>query len=360
MYIKRKKIISFIVKGVVIIEEFYKKIHQNPELSGLEYETNLFVTKELLKYDVQIYNNNLSIVCLFNKNKKQTVAFRSELDALPIKENVNHLIKSLNDNMHACGHDVHTSALLSLAKYVSLNDFEYNIAFIFQSKEEGGLGAKELIETSIFDELNITKVIGMHVWPNLEFDQLFSSENLMFGSYELDVLIKGENNHISCYNKMTDATYASYKLYKKLYKNNKKFIYHLGDIKSGNLRNISSDKAVMKYSLRFYNDCGIKETILKKKINTKCNITYDFKGYFPPLKNDLSLLKLIDYKEIKTLKSAEDFGYYREKCETLYLLYGLGKGFSLHTSDFNTTEDIRVKYREKLLMLINIFKEKAN
>ncbi|MFI3251737.1 MAG: M20/M25/M40 family metallo-hydrolase [bacterium] len=331
-------------------------MHENPELSGVEYNTNLFVIKELLKHNVKIINNKLSIVCFINKNKKETIAFRSELDALPIIENKNHKIHSKNNNMHACGHDVHTSALLAAIPYIKENYYSHNIALVFQSKEETGLGAKDLSESMIFNDLNITKIIALHVWPNLEYNKLFSAKNLMFGSYELDVDIEGENNHISSYKKETDATYASYLIYNKLFKNSKNYISHLGEIKSGTLRNISSNKATLKYSIRFKNNNKIIEKISKKKIKTKCKINYKFNEYFPPLINDDEMLNLIKYNKIKTLKSAEDFGYYSNNCKTFYLLFGLGKGFSLHSENFYTTKEIRKSYYNKIIELIDLFK----
>lgn len=309
------------------------------------------------KYDVKLYNVDLSIVCFFDKGCDDTIAFRSELDGLPIKENSEHLIKSVNGNMHACGHDIHTSALLKLAKYINENKFKNNICLIFQSQEESGAGSLRIVNSGLFEELKIKEIIGMHVWPNLGYNKVFSNENLMFGSYELDVIIKGENNHVSTYNQSKDATYASYLVFEKLYKINDEYISHLGEIHSGNLRNISSDKAVMKYTIRFKKDSNIKEEIMSNKIDTKCSVEYHFKNYYPILNNDLELLKKVNYNKIDTLKSAEDFGYYSRKCKSLYLLFGLGKGFNLHTSNFDTNEKTRKLYYNKLLEILNIYKK---
>ncbi len=340
------------------MEQHYKYLHSNPELSGVEYNTNLYITKVLLNSSAKIIYNNLSIIAFFDKGKKDTIALRSELDALPIIESKKHLIRSENSNMHACGHDVHSSALLTLIPYIENTSFSSNICLIFQSKEESGLGAKDLVNTTIFNDLNIVKIIAMHVWPNLENGVVFSNEKLMFGSYELDVFINGENNHVSSYNKDTDATYASYLLYKKLFKNTKKYINHLGCITSGNLRNISSNLAVLNYSIRFKKDDKIVEKITNKKVKTKCIIDYEFNNYFPVLNNDKELLKLVNYTKIKTLKSAEDFGYYSSKCKILYLLYGLGKGKSLHTSEFIVTKEQRGNYYITLKNTLDIFRMK--
>lgn len=288
--------------------------------------------------------------------KTKSIAFRSELDALPIKENNTHIIKSKNENMHACGHDIHTSALLKLGEYINGNNFKYNIVLIFQSKEETGLGSKDIIDSNILDEFNIKNIFAIHVWPQLEYDELHSAKNLMFGSYELDVLIKGKSNHVSSYQQNTDAIYASYLIYKKLYINTKNQINHLGQLNAGAIRNISADKAFLHYTIRFKTNNSIKEKIIKTQIETNCKITYNFKEYYPPIINSKKLLKLIKHKEIATLKSAEDFGYYQTKYNTLYLLYGLGKGDFLHTHNFTTTEKQRLGYYNKLIYIIEKFK----
>lgn len=345
------------MQGVIKIETHYKQLHENPELSGVEINTSIYVESILRKYTNDIYSVNYSKIAYFNKNKKSSLAFRSELDALPLIEDNNHEIISKNNCMHACGHDIHTSALLSLLPYIKDNDFKYNIVLIFQSKEETGGGSLDIVNSNILNDLNVDKIIGMHVWPNLEYNKIFSTKNLMYGSYELDIFIEGKSNHISSYDKYTDATYSSFLLYKKLHRLRYNKIAHLGFIKSGIMRNISSDKAILNYSIRFKKNNKIKNKIKRIKLKTKCIINYDFKSYYPPLINSNELLKEIKHIKIKTLKSAEDFGNYSKSHKILFLLYGLGKGYNLHTSEFNTNDMQRKNYFITLLNILNKYKK---
>ncbi|MFI3329486.1 MAG: M20/M25/M40 family metallo-hydrolase [bacterium] len=338
------------------METIYKYLHENPECSGKEHKTNKYVLEILEKYNPKIFKIKLSIVAFFNMQQSETLAFRSELDALPISEDISHKICSKNDSMHACGHDIHTSALLQLCEHIKSNKFNHNIALIFQSKEETGLGSKDIIKSKLFKKLKITKVIGMHVWPNLEFDKIYSNKNLMFGSYELDINIWGKPNHVSTYSNKTDATFASYLIYKKLLKFKKNKIAHLGKIQSGIIRNISSDHATLYYSVRFKKNKNIEDKIRRMKLNTNCDVDYNFKEYYPPLICSKNLLEIINPQKVKTLKSAEDFGYYKEKAETLYLLYGLGTGYNLHTNKFTTNIEQRKCYYNKLVEVIDKFK----
>ncbi len=340
------------------MEKYYRYLHENPELSGKEFKTSEYVIDIMEKYDVKIFRVDLSVICFFDRGRDSSVAFRSELDALPIIESEEHKIRSKNTNMHACGHDVHTSALLKLAEYVNGKNFDHNICFIFQSMEESGCGSKQIVNSDIFNELNIKYVIGLHVWPNLKKNKLFSNEFLMYGSFELDIIVEGESNHVSDYNCLTDATFASFLLYEKISQIDGDYICHCGCIKSGSVRNISSNKSVMNYSIRFRSTDDIRSKIENIKIDTRCKYTFNFINKYIPLINDTELLNNINYTKVDTQKAVEDFGYYGLKSKIVYLLYGLGKGNKLHTEKFSTSFEDRELYYLKLVEIINIFKSR--
>ena len=96
-----------------------RDLHKTPEL-GLEE----FITKEkIIKYleeigiDYKTYENHTGIMAYINKNAKNTVAIRADIDALPITETNDKSYKSIhNGKMHACGHDAHTAILLGSCK----------------------------------------------------------------------------------------------------------------------------------------------------------------------------------------------------------------------------------------------------
>lgn len=95
-----------------------RKLHQHPELSGKEKDTRAVICAELEKlgipYDIVDVKNVIG--CIKNGSGKR-IAFRADIDALPVEEQVDVPWKSNTPGvMHACGHDAHTAALLGSAK----------------------------------------------------------------------------------------------------------------------------------------------------------------------------------------------------------------------------------------------------
>ncbi len=342
---------------VIIIERYYKYLHENPELSGKEYNTSNYVYNEISRYDCTVLKVDLSVIAFFDKGCSKSIAFRSELDALPIQEDI-HVIMSKNNNMHACGHDVHTSALLKLGEYINKDEsyYDYNIVLIFQSKEESGAGSLDIINSKILEQYNIKRIIGVHLWPKLDYGVLYSNKKLMCGSIELDIIINGLENHVSNYSKFTDATYCSFQIYNYINKVRFKGICHLGKLSTGVIRNVSSKHAKLEYSIRYKNNDKIIKKICNKKYKTKCNIFYKINSNYPVLNCEKKLLDKVKYKKIKQLKSSEDFGNYNTIANSCFFLYGLGPTSSLHTSSFNTNTQQRLNYFKKIKQLLMIYK----
>ena len=101
-----------------------RHLHKNPELSFHEFNTQKFVEAKLNEYGIKNIQRmaKTGVVALVEgKNpSKKIIALRGDMDALPIKETNNVEYKSVNEGvMHACGHDVHTSSLLGVARILN-------------------------------------------------------------------------------------------------------------------------------------------------------------------------------------------------------------------------------------------------
>ena len=103
---------------------------------------------------------------------KKCIAFRADMDALPIEEQNEVEYRSKNNGiMHACGHDVHTSILLGTAKILNeiRNDLKVKIKLIFQPGEEKlPGGAKLMIEAGVLENRKVEEIYGLHVFPEME------------------------------------------------------------------------------------------------------------------------------------------------------------------------------------------------
>jgi hippurate hydrolase len=99
----------------------------------------------------------------------RTVGLRADMDALPITEKTGAAYASTVDGkMHACGHDGHTAMLLGAAKYLAeTRNFDGRIALIFQPAEEGGAGARAMLDDRLVENFGIDEFYGMHNWPGM-------------------------------------------------------------------------------------------------------------------------------------------------------------------------------------------------
>ncbi len=149
-----------------------RDLHAHPELRFEERRTADVVVRELeeLGYAVLRGLGGTGVVAsLPGANPARGIVLRADLDALPIHE-VNDFAHAsgVDGIMHACGHDGHTVMLLGAARILKeLPQLPGTVHFVFQPGEEGGAGARKMIDDGLFEQCPTEAVFGMHNWPGL-------------------------------------------------------------------------------------------------------------------------------------------------------------------------------------------------
>jgi hippurate hydrolase len=153
-------------------EKLRRDLHAHPELRFEEHRTADVVARELeaLGYEVSRGLGGTGVVAsLPGANPAWGIVLRADLDALPIHEaNEFTHASCAHGVMHACGHDGHTVMLLGAARVLkALPQLPGSVHFVFQPGEEGGAGARKMIDEGLFERFPTEAVFGMHNWPGL-------------------------------------------------------------------------------------------------------------------------------------------------------------------------------------------------
>ncbi len=198
-----EKIKSLSEKYFSETQSYRHHIHANPELSFQEYETSAFIQSQLIQLgiDFEVKADTGIVAHVFGKNaNKKVVALRADIDALPIQETNEVPYKSKNAGvMHACGHDVHTSSLLTSLKILNETkaEWEGTVKAIFQPAEEKlPGGASIMIKEGALENPKASSIVGQHVMPLIEAGKVgFRSGKYMASTDELYIKVIGKGGH---------------------------------------------------------------------------------------------------------------------------------------------------------------------
>ncbi len=125
-------------------------LHQIPEIGFHEFKTKKYLYEQVKNSGGVLHEiGETGLLLYFDNHQQETIAFRTDIDALPIKEETDLPFASTHEGfMHACGHDGHMAMLLGLTDYVSqhVDELLYNVVLIFQPSEEISGGAESVIQ----------------------------------------------------------------------------------------------------------------------------------------------------------------------------------------------------------------------
>ncbi|MDT0140564.1 M20 aminoacylase family protein [Acidovorax sp. PRC11] len=198
------KLIDSIVTEAAGIAAVRRDIHAHPELCFEEVRTADVVAAKLAEWGIEVHRGlgKTGVVGIVHGRdggaSGRAVGLRADMDALPITEfNTFSHASTHPGKMHACGHDGHTAMLLGAAQHFAKHrDFDGTVYLIFQPAEEGGGGARVMIEDGLFTQFPMEAVFGMHNWPGMRAGQFAVSPGpVMASSNEFKIVIRGKGSH---------------------------------------------------------------------------------------------------------------------------------------------------------------------
>ena len=183
------------------VVDIRRKIHRNPELSTQEFETSKLVQEELDKigvpYEICGELGTGVLATVKGALPGKTILIRGDMDALPVVEEADVPFKSKNEGkMHACGHDCHTSSLLTAAHILNdiKDELHGTVKLAFQPAEETAQGAKDMIAGGALE--GVDGVYGMHVWSGVPVGTACAAAGgRMASAGQFEIWVQGKGGH---------------------------------------------------------------------------------------------------------------------------------------------------------------------
>ena len=363
--------LSFLLDDIV---KNRRALHQIPETALEEFKTKEYLKNYLISIGLEpqeIVETGL-FVYIEGKDKENCIAFRSDIDALNIKEETGAEFESKHvGKMHACGHDGHMTTLLAFAKYLTtIQPLDKSVLLIFQPAEESPGRAKDIVETGLLKKYNVKAIYGMHLFPELPEGTVASKEGPFFAQAALmTTTITGKSGHGAMPHKTIDPLMAFTKIvdgYQTIVSRNLSpfdpGVVTIGKFCGGSAQNIIADTVNFWGTIRTFKEENTEFIIERiKEIHRGVELSYRVKIdekidiVYPPVINDKELykkfvdtMKDMNYVEHEALTISEDFAYYQKEVPGVFMLLGTRseeKGFvhPLHSCHFNFDEKVLLK-----------------
>ena len=356
------------------IKSWRHHIHQNPELLYDTVKTSKYVETKLKEFgcDKVVTGIGRTGVVAIIKGKKnisgKVIGLRADLDALPIQEQTNlDYASNIPGVMHACGHVGHTALLLGAAKYLAdSKNFDGEVALIFQPAEEGGGGAKEMIDDGLIEKFNIQEFYGMHNMPGLEIGTFSIKSGEFFAAADtFTIKIFGKGGHAAKPQETIDPVLISSNLVMALQSivsrninPTKDVVVSICTFQTDTISfNVIPEIVTLKGTLRTF-DKKV-QAIAKDKIFSlsksiaeayggKTEIEFNY-GY-PVMKNSndaTEIARTVAEKvsgksttNAEKIMGSEDFSYMLNSTKGAYILIGNGDSSSVHSPTYIFNDEI--------------------
>jgi len=371
-----------------------RDLHRHPELGFEEHRTASVIAKWLNHCDVRVREGvvGTGVVGVIEGGRPgRTIGVRVDIDALNISDNKDvAYASSIPELCHACGHDVHTTIGLGVAKIVAelRSEFAGAVKLIFQPAEEvpkplpgkerdvyteypkGQRAADLAIKEGVLEDPRLDRLLGIHCWPSLKAGQIgYEYGPAMAGNGNFHIAVLGRGGHAATPHRtidpmpiMAEVILALQTIISRKTEPGSRLVVTIGTIHGGRRRSIISDRVDITGTVR-----GLDTTVLEKEVShyiermVKGITEAHGAGYIceygldiPPVINDddvvrdtsISLRKILgnDAVELKEAPmTAEDFSYMARLVPSIYMKLGTANEnestrFPLHNPNFDVDE----------------------
>jgi amidohydrolase len=332
-----------------------RKIHANPELSGNERNTARLAYGFLkdIGCSPAYYVRRTGVAAMMKNGPGPTVVLRADMDALPVEEKTSASFASRKKGvMHACGHDMHTAALLGAAHVLAKlkQMWRGTVVFLFQpSEEKEPGGAREMIAEGAFPK-KVDSVFGLHVSAQHTTGQVgLKAGEECSGELVFDVTVKGKGGHGSAPHSTVDPIVCAASMIMDLQTLISRecpavepAVLTVGSLHAGTKNNVIPDEAVFHGTIRTFSPALQK--LLRRRVaqslrtaarSFRAGVDITFRDSYPPGYNDPQLAARMQSTFALMLGKrnvvihahptmfSEDFTYFQQKAPGLYVHLGV-------------------------------------
>ena len=255
------------------LEALFVHFHQNPELSNLEFETARRLATEIRAFGYEVTEGvgGTGIVAVMENGNGPTVMIRADMDGLPLKEDndldyISTAVQTGPDGqeypvMHACGHDVHITALVGTARQMAARRDQWSgtLVLIGQPAEERISGARAMLEDGLYERFPKPEyAIAFHVAAGIASGMVEIPLDVVASSSDsVDIIVHGVGAHGASPHKGIDPVLVASQIVVTLQSVVSRSISPLesgvitvGAIRGGTKHNIISDRVEMQLTVR--------------------------------------------------------------------------------------------------------------
>ena len=357
------------------IASWRRDFHENPEIMYETVRTAAKVADLLRSFGLDEVVTGIGrtgvvgVIRGKNGGAGRVIGLRADMDALPIAEMTGLPYASKTPGkMHACGHDGHTSMLLGAAKYLAeTRNFNGTAVVIFQPAEEGGAGAKAMIDDGLMTRWAIDEVYSLHNLPGLPVGEFAIRKGpIMAATDEFRITITGRGGHAAKPHETVDPIITGTQIVSALQTIASRAVNPLDSVvvsvtifEAGTAFNVIPETATLRGTIRSLTDAtrDLAEKRLNEIVNALCaaygaTAEIEFRRGYPVTANHddqtdfaVSVAEEIAgpdrvQKETEPMMGGEDFSYMLLERPGAYIFAGNGDSASLHHPRYNFNDGL--------------------